>query len=69
MNPTLTFVASSIFNNDPQVAKQMILEIHNMNKTRRVKFILNGMNCNYVYEWNNIYRDVLNFIHIIYDME
>ena len=45
---------------------QMLLEIHNMNKTRKVKFILNGMNCKYVNEWNDIYRELINFIYRIY---
>ena len=46
--------------------KQLGIEIENMDAEYRCKFILCALNCEFVAEWLQVYKSLMNFVYIMY---
>ena len=44
------------------IPEALISSVEHMNTSEKTVFILSGLNCEYVSEWIDIYKEIVNFI-------
>ena len=54
---------NNVLNTIPDAMRQ---DIEHMKSNKKTEFIMSGMHCNYVDEWNEIYQVMIDFCYAIY---